>query len=124
MRNGLGRKSARAIIDISFRACYRDPCKIDHLIDTDPFAARDWPRLRSPKAGPFTEEKREKILPAFKDKSRFYYPFADLLFGTGMRPSDALALRWEDIDIKHGFLSIAKSSYKNDENPTKTNGSE
>jgi integrase len=41
-----------------------------------------------------------------------------------MRPSEALGLRWEDIDIKHGFLSIAKSRYKKDDNPTKTNGSE
>ncbi len=49
--------------------------------------------------------------------SRFYDPFVYLLFWTG--------IRWEDINIKkHGFLSISKSRYKNDENPTKTNGSE
>ena len=95
-----------------------------YLIDTDPFAALDWPRLQTPKPDPFTEEERDKILQAFKEKSRFYYIFAYLLFWTGMRPSEALALRWEDIDIKHGFLSISKSRYKNDENPTKTAGSE
>ena len=117
-------KSARTIIDASFRACYRDARKIDHLIDTDPFAVLDWPRLPSPKPDPFTEDERDQIIQAFKEKSRFYYPFVYLLFWTGMRPSEALALRWEDIDIKHGFLSITKSRYKDDENATKTAGSE
>jgi integrase len=41
-----------------------------------------------------------------------------------MRPLEALALRWEDIDIKHGFLSISKSRYMDAENSPKTAGSE
>ena len=121
---GLKMKSARTIIDASFRAMMRDSRKIDHLIDTDPFAALDWPRLPSPKPDPFTEEDRDKIIQHFKEKSRFYYPFVYLLFWTGMRPSEALALRWEDIDIKHGFLSISKSRYMDAENSPKTAGSE
>jgi integrase len=121
---GLKMKSARTIIDASFRAMMRDARKIDNLIDTDPFAALDWPRLPSPKPDPFTEEDRDKIIQAFKEKSRFYYPFVYLLFWTGMRPSEALALRWEDIDIKHSFLSISKSRYMDAENSPKTAGSE
>jgi len=34
-------KSARTIIDASFRAIMRDARKIDRLIDSDPFAALD-----------------------------------------------------------------------------------
>jgi integrase len=49
---------------------------------------------------PFTEEERGKILKHFRDKIPFYYPFAYTLFFTGMRPSEALALRWGDIDLK------------------------
>ena len=56
------------------------------------------PDARSP--APFTEAERDKIVQAFKDKSRFYYPFVYLLFWTGVRPSEALALRWEDIDYE------------------------
>jgi integrase len=41
-----------------------------------------------------------------------------------MRPSEALALRWEDIDLRHGFLSISKSRYMGTENGTKTAASE
>jgi len=121
---GLKMKSARTIIDASFRAMMRDARKIDGLISVDQFALLDWPRLPSPKSDPFTEEDRDKIVRHFKEKNRFYYPFVYLLFWTGMRPSEALALRWEDIDIQHGFLSISKSRYMNAENITKTAGSE
>ena len=121
---GLKMKSARTIIDASFRAMMRDARKIDNLIDTDPFAALDWPRLPSPKPDPFTEGDRDKIIQHFKEKNRFYYPFVHLLFWTGMRPSEVLALRWEDIDLKHGFLSISKSRYMDAENSPKTAGSE
>jgi integrase len=121
---GLKMKSARTIMDASFRAMMRDARKVDHLIDTDPFAALDWPRLPSPKPNPFTEKERDDIIGAFKEKSRFYYPFVYLLFWTGMRPSEALALRWEDIDLRHGFLSISKSRYMGTENGTKTAASE
>jgi Phage integrase family len=81
-------------------------------------------RTPAPKPDPFTEEDRDKIIQAFKEKNRFYYPLVYLLFWTGMRPSEALALRWEDIDIKHGFLSISKSRYMDAENSPKTAGSE
>jgi len=121
---GLKMKSARTIIDATFRAMMRDARKIDHLIDTDPFAALDWPRLPVSKPDPFTEEERDNIIHYFSEKNRFYSPFVYLLFWTGMRPSEVLALRWEDIDLKHGFLSISKSRYLGVENNPKTPGSE
>lgn len=117
-------KSARTIVDATFRAMMRDARKIDHLIATDPFAALDWPRLPVSKPDPFTENERNKIIRYFKDKDRFYYSFVYTLFWTGMRPSEALALRWEDIDFKHGFISISKSRYLGVENSPKTAGSE
>ena len=102
----------------------RDARKIDGLIENDPFAALDWPRLPVQKPDPFTEEERDKIIQHFREKNRFYYPFVYTLFRTGMRPSEALALRWEDIDLKHGFISISKSRYMNAKNSPKTAASE
>ena len=121
---GLKMKSARTIIDATFRAMMRDARKIDHLIDTDPFEALDWPRLPVQKPDPFTEQERDTVIQHFREKNRFYYPFAYTLFWTGVRPSEALALRWEDVDLKHGFLSISKSRYLGVENNPKTPGSE
>jgi len=108
---GLSLKSCRNVIDASFRAMIRDARKIDGHIKEDPFTAIDWPRLPVQKPDPFTEEERDKIIQHFREKNRFYYPFVYTLFWTGMRPSEALTLRWEDIDLKHGFISISKSHY-------------
>jgi integrase len=46
-----------------------------------------------------------------RSPSRFFedYPFVATLFGTGARPSEIIALRWGDIDLKLGTLSISKS---------------
>jgi hypothetical protein len=41
-----------------------------------------------------------------------------------MRPSEAIALRWGDIDVKTGSLSITKARYFGADNPTKTVASE
>ena len=120
---GLKMKSARTIIDASFRAMVRDARKIDHLIDVDPFAALDWPRMASPKPDPFTEDERDEIIEQFAKKSPFYVPFVHTLFWTGARPSELLALRWGDIDLRAGFLSISKSRYLGD-GATKTIGSD
>ena len=41
-----------------------------------------------------------------------------------MRPSEALALRWGDVDLRAEFLSITKSRYLDAEGAPKTPGSE
>ena len=51
-------------------------------------------------------------------------PFLATLFGTGARPSEIIALRWGDIDLKTGNASISKSRYMNTDAPTKTVASE
>ena len=43
---------------------------------------------------------------------------------TGARPSELLALRWGDVDIRGGFLTISKSRYQDSEGLPKTTGSE
>jgi len=120
---GLSLKSCRNIIDGTFRAMMRD-ARIDGLVEKDVFANLRWPRISQPKPDPFTDEERDNILKHFNDKNRFYYPFVYVQFWTGMRPSEALALRWGDIDLKAGRASITKSRYYGAENATKTGGSE
>jgi len=116
-------KSCRNIIDGTFRAMMRDARK--HGIgEKDHFAALEWPRLSTPKPDPFFAVERDKVLGQFKAKHRHYHPFVFTLFWTGMRPSEAIALRWGDIDLKTGTLSITKSRYFGADNPTKTAASE
>ena len=46
-------------------------------------------------------------LPAYRDGSiRDLANFTDVLLGTGCRPGEALALRWDDIDLDAGWVTI------------------
>jgi integrase len=120
---GLSLKSCRNVIDGTFRAMMRDARK--HGIgEKDHFAQLEWARIVSPKPDPFTAEERDTILAHFKEKKPFYFPFVCGQFGTGARPSEMIALRWGDVDLKKRVISISKSRYMNADNPTKTVASE
>jgi integrase len=122
---GLGLKSCRNIIDGTFRAMMRDArAEKPSLGLTDHFANLKWKRLPTPKPDPFTTEERDVILKHFRQKRAFYYPFVATLFGTGARPSEIIALRWGDIDLRSFTLSISKSHYMGEDGPTKTAASE
>ena len=122
---GLSLKSCRNIIDGTFRAMMRDArAEKPGLGLIDHFANLKWKRLPTSKPDPFTTEERDVILKHFRQKRAFYYPFVATLFGTGARPSEIIALRWGDIDLRSGTLSISKSHYMGEDGPTKTAASE
>lgn len=54
-----------------------------------------------------TQEEVERFL-VEAGKSR-WAPFFHLLVGTGLRPSEALALRWRDVDLAAGTLTVRRS---------------
>ena len=121
----LSLKSCRNIIDGTFRAMMRDArAEKPRLGLTDHFANLKWKRLPTSKPDPFTAEERDVILNHFRAKHGFYYPFVATLFGTGARQSEIIALRWGDIDLRTGSLSISKSHYMGEDGPTKTAASE
>ena len=122
---GLNLKSCRNIIDGTFRAMMRDArLENPHLGLVDHFANLKWKRLPASKPDPFTAEDRDVIIRHFRNKHAFYYPFVATLFGTGARQSEIIALRWGDIDLRSGTLSISKSHYMGVDGPTKTAASE
>lgn len=121
---GLALKTVRNIMDASFRAMLRDARAVDQLIDRDPFAGLIWPRMPKRPADPFTEDERDKLVRWFRTKQPFYYPFVLFLFYTGTRPSEAVALRWGDVDAEQGVVSIRLSRYLGSEGATKTQHSE
>ena len=122
---GLSLKSCRNIIDGTFRAMMRDArAENPSLGLTDHFANLKWKRLPTSKPDPFTPEEWDIVLKYFRQKQIFYYPFVATLFGTGARQSEIIALRWGDIDLRAGTLSISKSHYMNEDGPTKTAASE
>ncbi len=77
---GLALKTARDVIDGTFRAIYRDARKVG-LADGDPFAALDWPDKVVPEPDPFTPAERDTLLERL---SRRIHLEHGLLLGLGL----------------------------------------
>jgi integrase len=110
-KQGLGLKTVRNVIDGSLRAMFRDARKAGIEV-AFPFGDLEWPRRIVPGPDPFSEEERDRLLEYFlharrrigRHQGRYqtkpyfpYYAFLFTLFYTGMRPSEAVALRVKSI---------------------------
>jgi integrase len=131
-QRNLSIKTIRNVIDGSLRALVRDAIKAG-ISARFPFPSLDWPRRTVPGPNPFAEEERDKLLNYFLRKtwrlggfggryeSRTYYPyyaFLFTLFYTGLRPSEAVALRVKSLDLKTGVLFVERSrSYRSEAAP-------
>ena len=58
---------------------------------------------------PYTDEERERILEWFWNTRRQYHAFVYFRFWTGTRPSEAIGLRWSDIDLRNRRVRIRRS---------------
>jgi integrase len=118
---GLAIKTARNIIDGTFRALYRD-ARGDGYCTGDPFAEIGWPRLPPQRKDPFTEVERDLILEHVQQHPvlRHYYPWVYTAFWTGMRPSELAGLRRGDVDLRSGQAVISVSRTLHEDNATKT----
>jgi integrase len=122
---GLSVKTARNIIDSSFRALYRDArAETEELKGRDPFLDIQWPRAKRQKPYPFTPEEKQKILAYFLEHEPFYYPWVMLAFMVGTRPSEASGLMVADINVETCEISINKSRHLKADGPPKTGKSE
>jgi integrase len=122
LKKGLAVKTARNIIDGSFRAMWRDAMAAE-IVDRNPFAVLKWPKVKRSRPDPFTSEERDRIVAWWRDNDFFYYPWVATLFHTGMRPSEAAALTWADVDLEARSISIGKSRYMGVDSPPKTSHS-
>jgi len=112
MLEGGGRsvKTVKNILAGTFRAMLRDARLIDEILERDPFEALkgSWPRERKAPPDPFTAEERNLILDHIKRRHPQHFPLFLFLFETGMRPSEVAALRWGDVDLRAGHVTISK----------------
>ena len=113
-------KAVRNIIDWHLRSLWRDAEREGYA---GSFPRLDWPRAHREKPDPFDAEERDSILAWFAEHDPYWQPWLFLLFWTGMRHGEAAALRWNDIDLKRGIISISRSRDSGEENAPKTAGS-
>jgi integrase len=123
-------KTVRNILSGSLRAMLRQARK-DGLLTRERFAdlmELDWPQAAPPQPDPFTAAERQRILtwfathafrvPAGPGTARYaqrpypaYHAYLHLLFWSGMRPSEAAGLQWQDIDLTRGTAAIRRSRH-------------
>src|SRR5438093_8986400 len=117
---GLKMKTARDLIDGSFRALYRDARGIDGLVAGDPFAALRWPAKVDPEPDPFTEDERDLLVDHFWQRNRPYYPLVYASFFTVLRTAKLVGLRWCDVDLRADKLHVRRSRTMGEDNAPKT----
>ncbi len=110
LASGLKLKTCQNILGGSFRALWR-AAMVEEIVDKNPFASLKWPTPDRWPPDPFTIEEQDKILAHVQGQQPFYYPFVYIMFMTGMRPSEAVALRISDVDPARRTLSITTSRH-------------
>src|SRR5262249_37486964 len=120
---GLALKTARDIIDGTFRALYRDARK-EGIALGDPFADVTWPRRPAYEPDPFTEAERDALCTYFRRKQPQSYPLVYTLFHTGLRTGEAVGLRWSAVDLRAATLTVRISRSRGEDNPPKTKNSQ
>ena len=123
LERGLSVKTCRNVLDASFRAMWRD-AMAEGIVSHNPFELLRWPRMPREKPDPFTSSERDKIINWWKDNDFYYFPYVFVQFHTGMRPSEAAGLKWRDVDLENGIVSICRSSVMTRVGATKTKNSE
>lgn len=95
--------------------------KVDGAIPANPCDGINYLELPEPEPDPYERHEIELILPKMLDRwgaeVHDYYEFA---FFTGLRPSEQIELRWDDIDLQAKTLRITRARVRKTVKPTKT----
>jgi integrase len=85
----------------------------DGLIAVNPFVGWTAKKVEAPKEGddvdPFTQAEVAAILKSCEGQIRNPFQFA---FWTGLRTSELIALRWEDVDLVNGMVSVRRAKVR------------
>ena len=82
--------------------------EVNHFSSIKPLKA---PKAISPKRKPFTRVEVVRLLATAKTHLEFYqwHDFSMTLLYLGLRPSEAIGLRWQDVDLDRALVTVAES---------------
>lgn len=94
-----------------------DEALYEGLIDKNPLHRVKSPKHRTREPDPFTEQEVEALLGAMEGVGRNFYWFA---FETGLRTSELIGLRWEDVNLDAGTIFVCRACVSGRIKETKT----
>lgn len=67
--------------------------------------------MKNPKRQPFTAEEVQSFLATIRQDRYYshYHDFCATPFYLGLRPSEAIGLKWKDIDFQHNVIMVVRS---------------
>lgn len=116
----VGTAAVNRALHHAFRSMVRDAVRSGVNVDPNLYDRRLWSRLEEDAgdADPYTPAARAKILTHFR--GTHWFAFVYFAFWQGPRPSEAIALRRQDLDLDHGTAVIRRSRVYGSESKTKT----
>lgn len=121
---GVGAPAVNRALHHALRSMLRDARRISSFVPSvaDLYDRSLWQRLpEDPDSDPdpYDEQERDLILEHFRTSLGHWYPFVVFQFFQGTRPSEAIALRRVDVDLRYGTVRIRRSRVGTDEGKTK-----
>ena len=110
LRSGLSPSTVRNAHAI-LSAAYREAIRLG-LTDRNPVASVALPGKRPRRVTSPTVAVVRELLRQAREKGGQLYPFLHLLVYTGMRRGEALALRWRNVNLDEGYLTVVESAVK------------
>ncbi|MGU0693479.1 tyrosine-type recombinase/integrase [Pseudomonas aeruginosa] len=84
----------------------------DGLIKKNPMAPLEKPRVSKKLVDPFTRDEAQRIIQhlyaTLGKYSRIYAALYEFLFFTGLRPGEAFALRWDEVDEEARRINVCR----------------
>ncbi len=93
------------------KACYNWALS-QGLSQANPYLTIKNKKITTVPVKPFSTSEITSILDGFDKLAPHYSPFVKFLLLTGVRVSEAIGLRWQDIDFERGEVTIAQSLSK------------
>jgi integrase len=81
----------------------------DRLIDSDPTTSLKNRKPRPEPADPFTLPEAKLMIDLLRDYGPEVSNMYEVLFFTGMRPGELIALKWKDVDLKNGTIDVVST---------------
>ena len=110
LRSGLSESTVRNVLTV-LSSAYKEAIR-QELTDRNPVASVAPPAIRRRPVVPPPVAAVRELLRLAREENHYLYPFLHLLTYTGMRRGEALGLRWENVHLDAGYLTVVEAAVK------------